>query len=200
MEAVMRLTTPAAAIVAALLAAPVLALAQEPVTSFSQLNTRLKPGASVYVTDARGREIKGKIQGLSADGLTLEVPATWPSESAQSTTLAAGDVSLIRDRPRDSLWNGTLIGLGVGAAPWCIAAAASHEPGMSVGVECLEGTVVFGSIGALIGLAIDAGHGKKVTIYRAPSTPGTGGSSHARLSIAPVLTPRTKGVVVAFSF
>ena len=196
----MRLTTPAVAIVAALLAAPVLAAAQEPVKSFDQLNTRLKVGDTVWVTDVQGRETRGEIQGLSTNGLTLEVPAKWRSEAARSTAFAAGDVSLIRDRARDPLWNGALIGLGVGAAPWCIAAAASHEPGMSVGVECLEGTVVFGSIGALIGLAIDAGHGKTLTVYRAPSTPGTGGPSHARLSVAPVMTTRTKGVVVCIAF
>jgi len=175
-----------------LLIAPALAVAQEPVTSFEQLGMRLKPGDRIWVTDAKGREVEGRIQRVWADALTVdtEPPSTFP----------ARDVSLIRQTTPDSLWNGTLIGLGIGAAPWCIAAAASHEPGMSVGVECLEGTVVFGSIGALIGLAIDAGHGKKLTVYRAPSTPGTGGASHARLSIVPVITPRMKGVALSYSF
>jgi hypothetical protein len=36
--------------------------------------------------------------------------------------------------------------------------------------------------------------GKKLVAYRAPS------SVQARLSLAPVITPRTKGVAVAFSF
>jgi hypothetical protein len=61
----------------------------------------------------------------------------------------------------------------------------------------LIGTVVFGSIGALIGLAIDAGHGKKLTIYRSP---GAAGATSARFSVAPVITPRMKGVALLISF
>lgn len=174
------------------LIAPALAVAQEPVTSFDQLGMRLKPGDRIWVTDAKGREVDGRIQRVWADALTVDTET--------STTFPARDVNLIREARPDSLWNGTLIGFGVGAAPWCIAAAASHEAGTSVGVECLEGTVVFGSIGALIGLAIDAGHGKKLTVYRAPSTSEPGGPGHARLSIAPVITPRRKGVAVSISF
>ena len=38
---------------------PALSAAQEPVKSFDQLNTRLKVGDTVWVTDAEGRESKG---------------------------------------------------------------------------------------------------------------------------------------------
>ena len=38
---------------------PALAAAQDPVKSFDQLNTRLKIGDTIYVTDAQGREVKG---------------------------------------------------------------------------------------------------------------------------------------------
>jgi len=51
---------------------PALSVAQEPVKSFDQLNTRLKPGDTVYVTDAQGREVKGRIRGLSATSLLLD--------------------------------------------------------------------------------------------------------------------------------
>ena len=57
----MRLTRTLAVVAAiALFASPAIAAAQEPVTSFDQLDTRLKPGDTVWVTDAQGREIKGK--------------------------------------------------------------------------------------------------------------------------------------------
>ena len=49
---------PLAAMLIAIL--PALAAAQEPVKSFDQLNTRLKPGDTVWVTDAQGRESKGR--------------------------------------------------------------------------------------------------------------------------------------------
>ena len=48
---------------------------------------------------------------------------------------------------------------------------------------------------AVIGVGIDAPMpGKKLVAYRAPS------SLQARLSLASVITPRTKGAAVAFSF
>ena len=51
---------------------PAVLAAQEPVKSFDQLNTRLKVGDMVCVTDAQGREIKGKIRDLSPSALTIE--------------------------------------------------------------------------------------------------------------------------------
>ena len=67
---------------------------------------------------------------------------------------------------------------------------------MSAGVECAEGLIVFGGLGTLLGLGIDAaGGGKGLVVYRAP-----GASGHTRLSLAPVITPRAKSVAVAFSF
>ena len=98
----MRLSIPAVAIVAALLAAPVQAAGQEPVKSFDQLNARLKVGDTVWVTNAQGREIKGEIQSLAPDALTLEVDG--------ARTFTAHDVRVIHERKRDSLKNGALIG------------------------------------------------------------------------------------------
>ena len=57
---------------AALAAIPTRGGAQEPVASFDQLNTRIELGDTVWVTDAQGREIRGRIQRLAADALTLE--------------------------------------------------------------------------------------------------------------------------------
>jgi len=188
----MRLPSTVTALLAGIvMIAPALARAQEPVKSFDQLSTRLKPGDRVWVTDARGQEVEGRIERLSAGALTLDADAP--------TKFAAPDVRLIRESKRDSLRNGTLIGLGIGgslAAAWCIAAAADNSPEVSAGVECFEGTVVFAGLGTLFGLFIDAASpGKGAVVYRAPGAPG-----HARLSIAPVITPRAKGAAVSFTF
>ena len=51
---------------------PTLSAAQEPVRAFDQLNTRLKVGDTVYVTDVQGREVKGKIRELSGSALSLD--------------------------------------------------------------------------------------------------------------------------------
>jgi hypothetical protein len=40
--------------------------------------------------------------------------------------------------------------------------------------------------------------GKEVVVYRAPGAPGSAGS--ARLSVTPMIAPRTKGVAVSFAF
>jgi len=174
--------------VISLLLAVALAAAQEPVRDFTQLNTRLRPGDTVWVTDAQGREIKGRIVALGADAFTLE--------GGGGKTFASPDVATITVRRSDSLGNGALIGLGVGGLGTGLACLATAE-----GADqewCYLAAVVYGGIGAAIGVGIDAMiPGKKLVAYRAP---GSTGSSPARLSIAPFVTPRVRGVAVAFSF
>ena len=169
-----------------LVLAPVAATAQEPVKSFDQLNTRLKVGDTIWVTDAQGREVKGKIQGLGAASLTLE--ARTP------LSFAASDVRVIQERRPDSVKNGGLWGLGVGDALSLLVLTAG---GGACGGGCAASTfVVYGAMGAAIGVGIDAlNPGKKQAVYRAP-----GSLPSARLSFAPVITPRHKGVAVSFSF
>jgi hypothetical protein len=165
---------------------PALAAAQEPVKSFDQLNTRLKVGDTVWVTDAQGREIKGKIRDLSATSLLLDAGGS-PQD------LQATRVSTIRVQRSDSLMNGTLIGLAVGAVAGALVTVAICE---GEGACALGGAVLWGGAGAGVGLGIDAARKRKqVLAYRAP-----GASGGARLSIAPVITPRTKGVAVSYSF
>lgn len=179
-------------LVVALAAMPALGGAQEPVKSFDQLNTRLKVGDTVWVTDAQEREIHGKIERITADALTMN----------GSRILAAGGVSLVRYREHDSLKNGTLIGLGIGGSlglAWCLAAATDDSPHVSTGVECAEGFAVYGGLGTLLGLAIDAAvPGKMRVAYRAAGAPGA--SNNGRLSTGLVVMPHAKGVAVSFSF
>jgi hypothetical protein len=177
------------ALVAALsLAAPAPCGAQEPVRDFSQLNTRLRPGDTVWVTDAQGREVKGRILSLNTDALTLE--------GGNRTSFGAPDVSTIQVRRNDSLGNGALIGLGVGGGLTlvaCLVSVESRDAGW-----CVAAAAVYGGVGAGIGVGIDALiPGKKILAYRAPAP---GGAPPARLSIAPVVTPRTKGVAVSLAF
>ena len=162
--------------------------AQDPVRDFSQLNTRLRPGDTVWVTDAQGREVKGRILSLSTDALTLE--------GGKPRSFGAPEVSTIQLRRNDSLANGALIGLGVGSGLTlvaCLADTEAREAGW-----CVAAAAVYGGIGAGIGVGIDALiPGKKILAYRAPAPSG---APPARLSIAPVVTPRAKGVAVSFAF
>ena len=180
---------------AAALAAPAPCAAQEPVTFFDQLDTRLKPGDTVWVTDAQGREIKGTIETLGPDALTLKGDGT--------DAFAARDVARVQRRERDSLVNGTLIGLGVGVgfavAAYSKSTAEERENCRTEYLLCGFMMVVYAGLGAGIGAGIDALiPGKKAEVsYRAPDPAG---GTAARLSIAPVVTRRAKGVAVAFAF
>jgi hypothetical protein len=172
------------AVFVVLFLAPRLATGQEPVKSFDQLNTRLKPGDMVYVTDAQGHEVEGKILSLSPDALTLN--------AGSPRTFAARDVNTIRGRQHDALWDGALVGFAVGGglALGCLAVARDM---------CLTDIALWGGIGAAIGVGIDAlMPGKMAVAYRVPGSAGSGSS--ARFSFAPVVTPRTKGVAVSLSF
>ena len=185
----MRFPAVSLAFVAAILTVAPGASAQEPVRDFSQLNTRLKPGDTVWVTDGEGRELKGKITSFGPDALVVD--------AGGARTLPAVDVRLIQERRRDSFKNGTLIGLGIGAGFGVIACAGFVEGSQDAG-WCALAIGAYGGIGAAIGLGIDAlTPGKKIAVYRASGTPGT---TPARLSIAPVITPRVKGVAVSFAF
>jgi hypothetical protein len=170
-----------------LLLAVASAAAQEPVRDFSQLNTRLRPGDTIWVTDAQGREVKGQILSLAPDQLTLEGGAR---------TFAGPDVKAISVRRGDSLRNGALIGMGVGGGLVAVGCLAAGEEGD--GAWCVAGALIYAGIGAGIGVGIDALiPGKKIVAYRAP---GSGSVSHARLSIAPVVTRRSKGLALSFAF
>jgi hypothetical protein len=175
---------------------PIVAAAQEPVKSFDQLNTRLKIGDTVYVTDAQGREVKSKIQTLAPDAITLKGDGPM--------TFSARDVSLIRKREFEPLRNGALIGLGVGGGfgvAVCVSIMVYDDATLG---WCALALGVYAGVGTTIGVIIDALiPGNKLVAYRAPGTPGTPGtpgSSQPRLSIAPVITTRTKGVAVSYSF
>jgi len=178
-------------LVAASIAVPALAAAQEPVRDFSQLNTRLTPGDTIWLTDAQGREVKGRILSLGADALTLE--------DGGGRTFGAPDVRAIDVRRADSLENGAFIGMGVGAGlalTACLIAGSGADDGEAG--WCALAAVFYAGAGAGLGLVIDAMiPGKKLVAYRAP---GSAGPSRARLSIAPVVTPRAKGLALAFSF
>jgi len=175
-------------LVASALCAPAVAWAQGPVTSFDQLNTRLKVGDTVWVTDAQGREVRGKILELHDASITLD--------GDPETTLQGDSVRLVQRSSksirRAALWGlviGAAVGAGLGIADsnGCSSDCMSNVPLMSA--------ALVGGIGAGVGAAVRAAlpPGRK-EVYRAP------GPTPARLSIAPVITPRAKGVAVSFAF
>lgn len=190
----------------AFLLLPALARAQQPTIAFDQLHRWLKPGDTVWLTDAQGRETKGHVRDIQPSSLTLDARGT--------KTFKADDVRVLKERGHRSmrkwiLW-GTVAGTAAGV-PWALAVRGEKMtgcwPGLPPDAVCSPwytgaGEEAYGLIAAGAGIGAAAGAivgallpGGANVIYRAPGACGS-----ARLSIAPVFTPHTKGVAVAYSF
>ena len=135
-------------------------------------------GDEVYVTDAAGRRILGRILEVSA--AALEVTAgddvwTW-----------AGDEVRKVER-RDPLKNGILIGAAVGAAYVGISCVATPE-------ECAFAVYYFAlpavGGGGFVGAVIDAS--KPETVYLAPGA--------ARLTLSPILSTGRVGAAASVAW
>jgi hypothetical protein len=179
--------------VAGIVATAAAVSAQEVAPSFDALAGRIHVGDRIWVTDATGREVRGRLERLSSDELVLK--------DNGSDTFAAADVRRVRARDRDSLKNGTLIGLGVGGTmgtAWCIGAIADDSGDIDAGVECAEGFTVFPGLGALIGLAVDALIPGKVRVVYQASLPRE--ASRASLMVVPLFSSRQRGLAVSFVF
>jgi hypothetical protein len=178
-------------VITTILSMPALAAAQEPVRSFDQLNTRLKVGDTIWVTDAQGGEVKGRVNGLSPASLQLKA-----EDNVQE--FSAARVGTVRIQPKDGLRNGVLWGALVGFVGGALSCGANSQcAGDEGGAGIAAGLGILGAAaGAGIGAGIDAAiKGPKLVVYRAPAA-----GSSARLTIAPVMTPRTRGVAMSFSF
>lgn len=125
--------------------APSRAPAQTVANSFDELRQVLKKGQTVVVTDASGRQTKGKVSDVSPPSLVLLTP--------EARTFAEGTVTEIR-RP-DPLRNGALTGLGVGVGAGIAIVRAMCADGPDCGPSLQVGTAAAG-IGAAVGAGIDA--------------------------------------------
>ena len=163
--------------------APSSAPAQPVANSFEELRQVLKKSQTVVVTDASGRQTKGKVADVSASSLVVSIPET--------RAFAEGTVREIRRA--DTSRNGALMGLVVGVGAGIAAIKAMCYDGPDCGNWLMVGTETAG-IGAAIGAGIDAlvNKGGKV-IYRSPQqTPG--------LTLSPLLGKDRQGVLVSVRF
>jgi len=146
----------AVASVALLWASP--ARAQQVAASFEELQSLIRPGETIYVTDAAGMTSKGRFAGFSAASqLLVQRGAKTPALS-----LLERDVNNVAVERADSLWNGMLIGFVSGAVPAALTGAgASYVSGGEVAGVAAG----YGCIGLLTGLLIDVLNKEKVTIY-----------------------------------
>jgi len=179
------------AALALVLAAPGVCRAQT-ARSFEQLQLLVKPGDKVDVTDSSGLTLKGRVQSLSTSSLRLMLEGS-------ERDFSQNQVLEIRQRRKDSLKNGALIGLGFGAGFGAIGAALTCG---SEGCDEFGGTAgffaaamgVYGGLGAALGVGIDALIPSKQTVFR------NQGGGATRLHIQPFVDRSKRGVRLAFSF
>jgi hypothetical protein len=159
------------------IAAP--AQGQELAGTFDQLRVLIRPGDTLTITDASGERVRGKLADLSATTLVLDL-------SGLHRTLQVTEVDVIQKRGPDSLKNGALTGLAVGAGLFGVAIGAATRSGTYAAV----GALFYGGIGAGIGAGVDALiEGQRVIYARSAS-------STTRLSLAPIVTSSRKGVLL----
>ena len=135
---------------------PTPAPAQAVARSFEELRQVLKNGQTVVVTDASGQRTKGTVAGVSPSSVVVFRP--------DARTFAEETVTEIRGP--DTLRNGALTGLAVGAGAGVAMVAAMCADGPDCGPS-IQVVGIAAGIGAAIGAGIDAllsNHGK--VLYR----------------------------------
>ena len=163
--------------------------AQERAGSFEQLRSRVTAGDEVTVTDVMGRETHGRILELSSSSLVLVANKT-------RTEFVEPDVETVSQR--DSRWNGTLWGLGVGGVLGVLLdRSLVDEYGrddISAG-SSVSFIATAAGIGAGIGFAVDAMLKGQRVIYSRPPT-----SITKHTTVLPMWSTRRQAIVVVLQF
>jgi hypothetical protein len=162
---------------------------QEIAGSFEQLQPRASVGDHVTVTDVTGREVRGTITQLSFSSLTLLV-------GQSKTDFFEAEVETIS--VRDSRWNGTVWGLGVGGVlgAWVDRGLVKEygREDISVG-ESVKFIAGAAGVGAGIGFGVDAMiRGRRLIYSRAQK------SIQGNTTVLPTWGSRRKAIFVLLRF
>ena len=184
-------TTARALIVMLALAYPVAGVAQTrtTATSFGNLERSLKPGHTVVVENVGGERVKGEVVAASGSELTVELSQGFEPVSRLTYT-PANTRSVVH---RDSLLNGTLIGLGAGAASAVgFVRWQCGPPGYDTECSAIATlvSVAFVPAGAGLGALVDFLMRK--TVYRQPGD--------MTVDVAPMWSQGRRGVNVTLRF
>lgn len=159
----------------------------------------VRPGDSLHVTDASGRKTSGRLGELSASSLELLARKTGPDGRetfVPQARLSERDIRQILIERRDSLLNGTLIGLASGAAPWILAVPAGcFNTRRFPHTQCPQYLLATSIIGTGVGAAIDALIIKRTTVYyQAP------GQRSSAVLISPLFSKSGAGIQMSVRF
>ena len=166
----------------------------------SAIDTLVRSGQHVLVTNLDGHRVKGRVTTIDASTMTLLVEEGFDD---RAVTLATSTIATVRKS--DSLLNGFLIGLGSGLVAgevWIYSMCG--PPGYDAecrGIATPIGWAVFGGSGVAIGTLIDKFSTK--LLYRAPDDarhPRAALHDVPKLRVQPLLTPGAQGVRVSVAF
>ena len=159
--------------------------AQELASSFDQLRVLIKAGDTLTIAGRDGQETRGRLVRLTGTSLELDVDGA-------TRLLSQDGVTTIRFRHADSLANGAKIGFGVGAGfGTLVAIAVVGELGSAAAIPMI---LVYGAMGAGIGVGVDGLQSSDKVIFSRPSPPS------ARLGISPVVGQGRRGVRLTLGF
>jgi hypothetical protein len=164
-------------------------------TPADDIRGRVKERQEVVITDAQGRELKGRVIQMTDSLLTVQ-------QKGDTVDVHYSDIIAI-DRPKDRLVNGALFGLAVGAAVGVVLGSSDASPesaspfcGMGYFDDCGQHSVAVSVIassiaGTLIGASVDAVIRHDQQIYRRSGT---------RLIVSPTFSRGGAGALVAVSW
>lgn len=148
------------------------------------LETVLRPGSAVWITDARGDEQKIRVVGVVGDTVT----AAADKNTRQFRT---ADIMRVRVRESDSIINGGLIGAGVGVASGLLMCNLT-EPWSNC-IDDIGAMAGVAAIGAGVGIGVDALiRGRRTVFEVRPQS--------MRLQVAPIAGRRSRGLQVSLNF
>ena len=166
-------------------------------TEQDEIHRRVKQGQKMSITDERGREFNGRLEIVTAQGLTIRT-------GDGRVDVPFGEIVRI-DRPKDTNWNGARYGfiggagLGLSLLAWqdnrqcdprsvvpCHRATGTAPSGMYA-----SAAITSGMLGACVGAVVDALIRRDRNIYL------RGGP---RISISPVFGATSGGAVMRLSW
>lgn len=161
-----------------------------PVNTLPDLQTRIRPGHTVYVIDTSGVETRGKLLALTPSELTVQ-------HDGQVRRFQAASVRQVQ-RYGDSLWNGTLIGIAA-SVPGAFFSDPRQVPCPNAPARSCsdyEGgsRALVIAVGGLAGLGIDAMIRHRRPVYVAP------GATVRSLRVTPFVARRSGGVMVVVHY
>ena len=88
----------------------------------------VKPGQRLIVRDQAGKNQGGRLVSITGDRLELEILRPF---RFRTSTLSLTEDTVLRIDEQDSLKNGVLIGVGIGAALAAVGTATCHQESCS---------------------------------------------------------------------